>query len=153
MKPATAVRVRRLIEEFALHDLGAPVDLRPVHNVYVPHVSDLEALAGIPAFAIRPPDLVATSDRPALIYLDARLDVPETRLNYAHEVGHVLCGHAGSLPHLDLGEWWYDRDEREAWQVASRLLIPWSVLVSGYTVSDIAMICEVPEWLVEMYPR
>lgn len=153
MKRDALGRTIRLIQDNELHENGAPVDLRMLHDTFVPELVDLAVMAGVPALAIAPDDGRVSLSRPALVYLDVRDTKQDQRLNYAHEIGHVLCGHGASLPSLELGDWWYDKDEREAWEAASRLLIPWTAISSGHTTSEIAMICEVPEWLVEMYPR
>lgn len=72
---------------------------------------------------------------------------------YAHDVGHVLCGHPGSLRTLGVGGWWHDRDEREAWEVVAALLIPHDAFRWSETVGDVARACGVPAWLAELYPH
>ncbi len=144
--------VRRLILELGLHDDGPPVSLTPLYDLFIPEEVDLRT-TGIPACVVLPPDRDITPTTPATIYLDRRLDRCAKRQSYAHEVGHALLGHTGSVPHLDMGDWWHDSDEREAWEVAALLLIPHEAFQWGWTGQEVAAACEVEPWLVELYPH
>lgn len=119
---------------------------------FVPTLTDLRA-TGSPAFALAPATGRVSDDRPALVYLDRSLSSLERRWSYAHEIGHVLCGHASSVPTLRVSEELHDRNEREAWEAAAVLLVPIEAFVEGQTVDGMAALCEVPPWLVQLYPR
>ena len=140
-----------LIENHSLHASDGWVSLEPLEPLFVPVLRDLEPI-GVPAFAV--PAIGATAMKtPAHVVLDAHSPRMIRRLLYAHEIGHILCGHAGSLVHLELGDWWHDRDEREAWEVASVLLIPHHIFMEGLSTDEVACACGVPRWLVKMYPH
>lgn len=92
----------------------------------------------------------ARPDNPARVILNSGLGPMDARVAYAHEVGHGLCHHVGMMSSLALGL--EDKHEREAWEIASLLLIPERVVLEEKEVVRIAAACEVPEWLVEIWP-
>lgn len=144
--------VARIVEEFALHEGGAPVRLEPLEGTFLLEFGDLLSSGAIGI--AKPPlhDLVPSPFSPAAVMVEERLDRGEMRLVYAHEIGHVVCGHAGSLRVASLGRAWDDKQEKEAWEVAAALLVPMEELVSGDTSAEVAARCEVPVDLVERHP-
>ncbi len=137
-----------LIDRFDLHVGGAPVSLKALELVYIPVYMDLSE-CGLPAMVWLPSDRPeATMEHPIHILLETDLDSPERRLAYAHEIGHVVCGHPGSLRARQVDNWFGDRHEREAWEFAAKLLVPDSVRWLMETEQALASTCEVPEWLV-----
>ncbi len=152
MRRRIAEAVDDLIDRHRLHDGGAPVDLSPLEGEFVPVVREL-AGSGVRAFAVPPKGGAATERSPVHVVLDSGRHRLDRNVLYAHEVGHIVCGHLGSLRTLDAGDWWHDRDEREAWEVAAALLIPHEAFGWAETARDVARECRVPAWLVEMYPH
>lgn len=151
MRWGVAEAVGDLIDRFGLHDEGVPVDLSPLKEEFVPLVEPIAEM-GVRAFAVPPKGGVVSLDSPACVVLDEEQPEALRRLYYAHEIGHVLCEHEGSLRTLAVNDWFHDRQEREAWEVASVLLIPTAQMV-GRTAAEVARACGVPTWLAEMYPR
>lgn len=149
MRADVAERVRALIDSYDLHGDGVPVRLSRVEDVYVPWREDLDPI-GVAAYSIPSKHGQPTAMSPAHVVINSAADRIDQRLLFAHEIGHVLCEHPGSLPHLDLGEWWHERDEREAWEVAAYLLIPSQVIWHYGETVLIAAACEVPRWLVDL---
>jgi len=152
MRRRIADHVDELIARHRLHDGELPVDLSPLETEFVPLDQEL-AGAGARAYAVPPRGGEVTGRSPAYVVVDARRVRHERRVLYAHEVGHLLCGHPGSLRSLGVADWFHDRDEREAWEVAAALLIPRDAWVGGATPADVAASCHVPVWLAERYPR
>lgn len=141
-----------LIARYGLHDGGAPVDLSPLKEEFVPLVEPFDE-TGIPAFSMPPRGGVVSPDLPVCVVLD-ELQPEATRLvYYAHEIGHILCGHPGSLRTLEASDWWHSRDERQAWEVATLQLTPAASWDLGATTGEVGGTYEVPGWLAEMYPR
>ena len=141
-----------LIYDYGLHAQRLPIELSPLQELFVPVNADT-ADTGVLAFAVSPRgDALPTKRDPAHVVIDRNLPEPERRLCFAHEVGHVIGNHIGSLRSLQVNEWFHDKNEREAWEVAAELLVPLEVfMVEGRTTEEIAALCEVPLWLVELH--
>ena len=76
----------------------------------------------------------------------------DRRLCFVHEAGHVTGNHVGSLRSLQVNGWFHHKSEREAWEVAAEFLVPLEeFMVEGRTTDDVAVLCEVPVWLVEFH--
>lgn len=130
MRRRIAEKTDELIDRHRLHEHGAPVDLTPLNDEFLPLLRPLDDL-GVPALAMPPVNGTPTADSPALVVLDESRSAQWRAIYYAHEIGHIICGHVGTLRTLDAGEWWHNRDEREAWQVAARLMIPLDAIAQG----------------------
>lgn len=142
-------RAMRMIEEYGLHS-RTPVSLEPLEDVFPVRYDDLGGF-DILGMIINPPGgWGASADNPARVVINNKLNEYEARITYAHEVGHGICHHVGLLSSMALGM--EERHEREAWEVASLLLIPRHVIEEEREVSRIAAVAEVPEWLVRMWP-
>lgn len=139
-------RLWSLVDRSCIHTTGIPVDLTALEDFYPVRRRDLH-LAGLIGFTS------TQIDGSVLIVLDDRLGDHDTRLAYTHEIGHILHGHSGSLRAIEVNEWFHDHQEREAWEVAAALLIPLEEVAKHHewSVSSIAALCEVPEWLVRLH--
>lgn len=142
----------RLINQFDLHGDGAAVDLRPLAELFVPVYDEV----GHINLAVPPDDReVVTVQKPARTILSRRDPIPE-HVRYAHEIGHILCRHQGSLGLLEVDGWFSDKQENEARTMSAFLTLPVTFLVertwSGWTKSDLAAGAFVPEWLIDFYP-
>lgn len=139
-----------LIQLYGLHASGDPeVDLSPLADLFPWRYDDL-SLLGVKGLILPPPQ-----GWPALVCNKARVVVDETlgrgwhaRLVYAHEIGHGICRHIGSAKASSLGL--SERMEREAWEVAARLLLPAEVCMEVGVIHHVAALCYVPEWLVQV---
>lgn len=136
-----------LIRTYRLHD-AVPVDLSPVEERYPQTIRDLGPNAPR-AFAVPP----LVPDGAAWVVIDSSVWARDRRILYAHEIAHLLLGHAGSLRVMEGDGWLHDRQEREAWALAAYLLIPGRFVELDDTHDDIAVRCGVPSWLVAHYER
>lgn len=160
MRTQTKASVHSLIAEYGLHEYldgdDARVNLAPLEMMFPIRRDDLDEfdLAGL---VLLPDGGELAPENPARVTIHDALDDSTARLIYAHEIGHAVLGHEGSLRLSEMDTWFSDRAEREAWQVAAQLLIPHQVLwlsaQQGWSLDQVAAICDVPLWLVEMYPR
>lgn len=142
-----------LIREYNLHENDVPVDLSPLYDLFVP-VSAVGL--GLTDFVLMPKgDAPLSTLRPAHVVIADDDDLPWS-VRYAHEVAHAVCRHTGTLRLGRVDGWFHDRQEREAWQLAARLLIPTRLIYEGgfsdWTKDHIAAACGVPNWLVDLYP-
>ena len=141
-----------LVQDHGLHDAGLPVPLNALEDLYVPVYEDLWD-TGVAACAIPPSNGMPTRATPAHIVMDRSLPPSTRRLFYAHEIGHVICEHPGSLRARHVDPWFHDRHEREAWEVAALFLIPPQVFAEGWTKDQMATACEVPRQVFDLYPQ
>lgn len=152
MNEATRQRIRGVIARHRLHDGGAPVDLSPLTESFAVFDTDFGesgvAAVGVPPLAPGEP----SPENPAGILIDARLSPAMRRLAYAHEIGHVACGHVGTLAAREINASWHDKQEEQAWEAAAKLLVPLSHFDQGETLEEIAAACRVPVGLVERHP-
>lgn len=142
-------RARRIIAAYNLH-ASVPVCLEPLEDVFLVRHISMDGLGTVGSIMAPPSGWPATPTNRARILLDYGLGNKESRLTLAHEIGHGICHHVGNASSRMLGL--EDKHEREAWMVASLLLIPERVIMEEREVSRIAAVCEVPEWLVELWP-
>ena len=149
MRSQVSDRVAIVIEQFRLHD-SYPVKMEALEEWFPVRYHDLTD-AGVLGMALPPKGgWPASSSNKARIVIDSGVGESDARIIYAHEIGHGICEHIGftSSEALDIT----GRHEREAWEVASALLIPEEAVREYQTVERIAAACEVPEWLVEIWP-
>ena len=88
------------------------------------------------------------------ISVNSELSRPAQRAVVAHEIAHHFLGHRSQAARIigeraltDFESWIFDKDERQAWQYASELLIPWWAFDADIwdgTAVDLARIFEVP---------
>lgn len=149
MTPKVHERTQRLIARYQLHST-TPVNLSPLEAVFPVRFDDLLPMQTLGV--ILPPlhGWPATTRNRAKILVDLNLGARDARLTIAHEIGHGICEHVGALSSAALGL--EHRHEREAWQVAAALLIPPRVVYEEREVSRIAAACDVPAWLVNLWP-
>lgn len=152
MNEGTRGRLRGLIARHRLHDGGAPVDFAPLAERFVVIDADFGE-SGVAAVGV-PPLLPGdpSSANPAGILIDARIAGRLRRIAYAHEVGHIVCGHVGSLAAREINASWHDKQEAQAWEAAAMLLVPVEAFAWDATVDEIAAACDVPAGLVERHP-
>lgn len=138
--------VWQLIDRFHLHDGGVPVDLHGLEIIYPVRRRHLR-LAGVTGFTS------SRRDGGKVIVIDKTVSAVKARLVYAHEIGHILHGHPGTLRVMRVDEWFHDHQEREAWKVAAQLLVPLEEVAKNpnWSVAAVASLCEVPEWLVRLH--
>lgn len=145
-----AEAVARLIDRYDLHgSYEAPidrVDLWPLEDLFPIMRRDIAAW-GIDALVIPPAGEIGHGN-PAIVTIGDHLDDYHARLAYAHEIGHALHGHAGTLRMAGLDKWFDNRAELEAWRVAAQLLVPVDTIVRMEETALIAAACGVPPWLV-----
>lgn len=140
-----------LIQRHRLHDADWPVDLTPLESEFVPILRQ-HMPEGVAGFAVMPRSSHASKRDPAFVVIDQARHKLERRLIYAHEVGHVVCGHPGTIRNLTVDDWFHDRQEIEAWTVAALLLIPIDAWGWGDPVEEVAARCGVPVWVAKKYP-
>lgn len=145
MQEDVAEIVFGLIDQYELHQQHM-VNLEPLEALFPRMERDLTDI-GIDGFVI-PPGVPISDDNPAVVTVNKRLTRNERRLVYAHEIGHALHGHAGAFRMDDIDAWFVDREEREAWTIAARLLVPMAAVTELGESRRIASACCVPEWLV-----
>jgi Zn-dependent peptidase ImmA (M78 family) len=137
-------RLDALIARTQLHRSRIPVDMDRLKEEFPVDYRDLQG-TDVLGFLLTLPT--------PIIVIDQSLDAYDARLIHAHEIGHALYGHRGTLRSLSVDKWFDSKAERQAWQVAAHLLIPERVFYEyrGWTVEDIAGLCGVPDWLMAMY--
>src|SRR5690606_7827989 len=133
--------VMLLIHDLRLHDGPGPVDLTPLENIFVPHRLDLELVGASGLTMQRSRHYKPSILWPVGIAVDINQSAEKQREIYSHEIGHVLCGHEGSLRSLDVDDWFHDRAEFEATEVASLLLIPLDDWLTGDPIDVVARRC------------
>lgn len=149
MRERVAEDVDGIVEEYGLHrGLDPVVDLSPLRDRFPVRYEDLGPF-GVRGLIIPPPGgWPAHEENRARVVLDRSLEgapCPEQRLVYAHEIGHGIACHAGTLAAglEDLVQ----ADEQEAWKVAASLLIPrWTIAALGHP-ERVAAACKVPVWV------
>lgn len=152
MKDHRQTLVRSFIARHQLHHRDrSVVDLSPLHRWYRPVLAPAEA--DYVAWTARPYGGVVTAKTPAKIWLREGLCPQDRRLAFAHEVAHHLLGHTGSLPLRSVDPWFHSRDEREAWQAAALLLIPFDAFWGCAHIEMLSKRCDVPSWLIGEYPE
>lgn len=138
-----------LIQNYRLHE-SWPVKLWPLEDIFPIRFDDL-SMAGALAAILSPPDgWPAHAANRARVVIDYSVGSDALPMIYAHEIGHGICGHPGTSCFMGIDI--YDKFEREAWSVASGLLIPAEVARSCPDTATIAAECGVAEWLVELWP-
>mgnify|MGYP001367896677 CR=1 FL=1 len=148
MMAITKRRVQHLIEEYNLHR-AVPVDLSPLEDIFLVRWENIQSY-GMNGMILPPrAGWPATPQSKARVVLDRDLHERQARLTLAHEIGHALCEHVGTFSSVALGI--NGKHEREAWEVASMLLIPWGIVAEEREVSLVAAACEVPEALVHLW--
>ncbi|MGI8405129.1 MAG: ImmA/IrrE family metallo-endopeptidase [Thermomicrobiales bacterium] len=148
MRDEVYAAVQYLIEDFNLH-AWMRVKLTPLEALFPVRHADLGSFR-IMGSCVPPKDGLLSGDNPAKIVLDSGLDDYTERIAYAHEIGHGLMGHAGDFVMADSDHWFIDKAEREAWEVAALLLVPYDAITRYRHISVIALACEVPEHLVSL---
>jgi hypothetical protein len=144
--------VSDLIERRRLHVGGVPVSLDGLEDEYLVMEAEL-AGSGIAAFALPPiGGGIPCPAHPAGVGIDRAIAGDERRIVYAHEVGHLLLGHVGSLALKEFSAAWHEKQEAQAWAAAAMLLIPTELCLGGETVEEIAARCRVPAGLAERHP-
>ena len=139
-------RVEELIQRFHLHTNGIPVNLTGLEVIFPVKRRDLH-LSGVTGFTSN------RADGTSVIVISTELGDIDSRLAYAHEIGHILHGHSGTLRVMQIDEWFHNHQERDAWKVAAELLIPVEEVAKHHewSAASIATLCEVPEWLVRLH--
>ena len=140
--------VEYVVNAFGLHG-KLTVDLDPLSQHFAVRKEDLRP-HGIAGYCTLPDGEMITEDDPVRIIIDRGLGEYEVRLVYAHEIGHGLTRNAGELAMGDIDQWFVTKAEREAWEVASVLLVPFEAIEVYGELSRIAVACGVPEQMVEM---
>lgn len=148
MREAVYDSILRLIDDYRLHQWML-VKLAPLEALFPVRHADLDVFR-IAGSCIPPPDGLISPATPARVVLDCGLDDYSARIVYAHEIGHALAGHAGELMTIALDAWFGDKAEREAWEVAALLLVPYDAISRYQDLYVIALMCEVPEHLVSL---
>lgn len=138
-----------MIRDYDLHS-RSPVVLTPLEEVFPVRYDDLGGMDVLGMIINPPGGWDVSAENPARVVINSQLGPADARLTYAHEIGHGICRHVGMLSSMALGM--EGRHEREAWEIASLLLIPRHVVIEEREVSRIAAVAEVPEWLVKMWP-
>lgn len=138
--------INDLVGAYSLHD-RMPVKLDALEGVFRVRFAPLRlhGLAGtcLPSSALPP-----TEDDPALIVIDDSLSEMSVRLVYAHEIGHAIHGHPGELAWQGMDSWFQDKAERQAWEVAAMLLMPWGRIHGD--VQEVSAMTYLPEHLVRL---
>lgn len=142
-------RTQAMIQTYHLHTT-TPVKMWPLEDLYLIRYIDMAQMNALGAILPPPDGWPVSSQNRARVLIDHELGDTDARLVFAHEVGHGICQHVGELSSLALGL--LERHEREAWEVASLLLIPSRVVHEEREIGRIAAVCNVPEWLVELWP-
>lgn len=145
--------VSGVIEEYGLHrGLDPIVDISALRDRFPVRYEDLGPY-GVRGLIIPPPGgWPAHEENKARVVLDCSLrdtTSHEHRLVYAHEVGHGLACHAGTLP-VGLENLKHE-EEQEAWKVAAHLLIPWWTVATFGDPEIVAEVCGVPVWLASLH--
>lgn len=148
MQATIADDIDALIDAYDLH-ATIPVRLDAIEPLYVPERLNLDEL-GVAGMVILPKGGMVSPTNFARILLSDALSPFMERLVYAHEVAHAIIGHPGELRFAGMDRWFVDKAERQAWEVASRLLIPHRAIVEREDVDSIARYCQVPSELVRM---
>ncbi|MGI8406020.1 MAG: ImmA/IrrE family metallo-endopeptidase [Thermomicrobiales bacterium] len=151
MRDEVYVSVRELIDDYQLHT-WMKVTLAPLEAIFPIRYTDL-ARFQIAGSCMPPVSRSITPATPARVVLDTGLDDYRERLVYAHEIGHGLAGHAGYLEIASLDRWFADKAEREAWEVAAVLLVPQGAITRYRDRYVIALMCDVPEFVVSLACR
>lgn len=140
---------RHIVAEYRLHDT-VPVSLDPLEELFTVRYIDLEKIQSDGAILTPPQGWPVGPDNKAKILLEQTLDPVTARLTLAHEIGHGICQHLGEVSSYMVGL--EARHEREAWETAALLLIPERVVYEERDTVQIAAACEVPPWLVKLWP-
>lgn len=148
MKQRARQAAARLIGRYNLHR-NVPVRLDPLEDLFVTRFTDMAQHGMLGAVLTPEHGWPVTPQNRGRILLDYGLSESEARVTMAHEIGHALHHHPGNLAGLTLGL--EDKHERQAWEIASRLLIPERVIYEEREAQRIAMVCEVPLFLVELW--
>lgn len=156
MRPHPAVdetdtSVRALIARYDLHGESAslPVPIRQVARSDGWIVRYAEGLWPLYGAAV-------IHGLTRVMLINADVEPPFQCYAIAHEIGHALAGHAGRLQlcagvSQRFGKWITTAQEREADRIAARLLIPPTVAYSGADAAEVAALCWVPAWLVDVF--
>lgn len=147
----TCNAVDYLIDTYDLH-ASIPVRLEAIEPLFCPERRNLSG-TGVAGMVILPRSGPISESNFARVLLSDTLSPFEERLVYAHEVAHVILGHPGELMFEGMDRWFVDKSEREAWQIAARLLVPVSAVVEHGEVQSIASACRVPPDIVHMAMR
>lgn len=86
------------------------------------------------------------------IWMRRELSGQSRRLLYVHERMHDVLGHDASIPLYEVNPWFYDRDEREAWEAAAMVFVPRETFFQAPDVSWLSMVTHAPVWLIHMLP-
>ncbi len=140
--------VEYVVNAFGLHG-RTHVDLDPLSQHFTMRKEDLRPYR-IAGYCTLPEGDRITEDDPVKIILDRHLNERDVRLVYAHEIGHGLTWNAGELAMGSIDQWFVNKAEREAWEVASVLLVPFDAIAVYQELSRIALVCDVPEQMVEI---
>ena len=148
MKPHVAETVDRLIWDYGLHeDLEGPVPIFKLEPIFPVERWDL-AHVGLAGMVILPETRPVTESNFAPVVLSDALDDHDERIVYAHEVAHGILEHEGGLRLDEMDCWFENRSEREAWEVAARLLVPPVAWLDRGDVQRMAAAFAVPPALV-----
>lgn len=151
---ATLSRIVDLANEFVtmhdLHDSIDWVDLSVLESRYVPDYVAIEDRTII-GYSLYPPERPITPHNPAKVFIDHELQPDESRLVYAHEIGHEIAGHQEAFTTTELGGSLHNLYEREAWLAAAVMLIPGHIINTVQSDEEVIQNTGVPLWLIEMY--
>jgi Zn-dependent peptidase ImmA (M78 family) len=151
MLPHIADEVDALVDCYDLH-ASLPVDIWQLEPMFPAIHADTDTTT-VAGMVILPQSLPVTEQNFARVILSDKLTPYECRLVYAHEVAHGIIGHEGELRMAPMDRWFTDKAEREAWEVASRLLVPIRAVVEYEDVTSIAHACRVPQEMVKLAYR
>lgn len=139
-----------VIDWLGLHDNGAPVDLTPLEDYFRIRLIDLSG-TGSHGFLKYPKRGSIQPNNPAKVFLNKHNSAFDRRILFAHEVGHGVLGHEGTLRCESVDDWFTRRQEREAWRFAATLLIPRPHHLEDWNEGVIAAQCQVWPWLVSIW--
>lgn len=141
-------KIHRLVDQYDLHRT-VPVRLDPLEDLFAVRFASMEHLGLMGALLAPKQGWPVSPDNRGRILLDWGLNEQEVQTTVAHEIGHALYQHPGSRTSLSLGL--EDKHERQAWKVASALLIPEHVVMEEQEAERVAMVCEVPLFMVDLW--
>lgn len=150
MKPHVIDAVRKLVERYALHaDPSGPVPIFNLEPMFPAVRRDFGPM-GVAGMVILPETLPVTESNFAQVVLNKHLGPDGARLVYAHEVGHAIAGHVGELMCSNMDNWFTNRAEHQAWEIAARLLIPEPAWVDRRDIQRMSAVFRVPPSIVKL---
>lgn len=145
-------RVFDFIARYRIHTEHSHLaDLDALRSLY--RVRTLPRTAPIAAVTVRPNRAVDDVDALPEIWIRNGLSREDRRLAFAHEVSHDVLEHEASFPLKEIGPWYQNRNEREAWQGGALILINPRSIGDSPSVYWLKRECLVPAWLINEYPH